>query len=397
MNSKTSLLLVGIGGYGNSYVSALLDSIHHQNLFSITGAVDPNPAACERLGELKSRGVQIHPSLESFYSAGQADMAVICSPLHLHADQTCFALEHGSHILCEKPLCATPDQAKQMAAAQKQAKKHVGIGYQWSYSRAIQQLKADILAGTLGKPIRLRTLSLWPRDEAYYLRNRWAGRKRDANGTWILDSPVNNACAHHLHNMLYILGDKPGSSVVPQSLVAELYRGHAIENYDTAAVRAITRDGVQILFIVSHVIDWTTGPDFQFEFERATVEFADGEDAVISARFRDGTIKNYGSPQEERMQKLWWTIEAIHRSEESLCGIDAASAHTRCVWAIQQSMPEITQFDPATIDATGPAGHRKIAVRGLAAALRDSYDRWKLPSELGLPWARAGNTVAVES
>jgi predicted dehydrogenase len=397
MNPKTSLLLVGIGGYGNSYVSALLDSIHHQNMFSIAGAVDPNPAACERLDELKSRGVPIHSSLESFYSTNRADLAIICSPLHLHAAQTCFAMERGSHVLCEKPLCATPDQAKQMAASQKQFKKHVGIGYQWSFSRAIQQLKADILAGSLGKPIRLRTLSLWPRDEAYYLRNRWAGRKRDGNGTLILDSPVNNACAHHLHNMLYVMGNRRGSSIVPQSLVAELYRGHAIENYDTAAVRATTSDGVQILFIVSHAIDWTTGPNFQFEFERATVEFTDGEDAAISARYGDGSVKNYGSPHEERMQKLWWTIEAIHRNEESLCGIEAASAHTRCVWAIQQSMPEISSFDSASIEISGPVGHRTIFVRGLAAALRDCYDRWKLPSEAGLPWARAGNTVPVES
>ena len=51
-------------------------------------------------------------------------------------------------------------------------------------------------------------MPLWPRDERYYSRNGWAGVKRTNDGTWILDSPTNNACAHFLHNMFYVLGDR---------------------------------------------------------------------------------------------------------------------------------------------------------------------------------------------
>jgi len=41
------------------------------------------------------------------------------------------------------------------------------IGYQWSYSEGIQSLKKDILSGLFGKPIRMKSLCLWPRDFAY--------------------------------------------------------------------------------------------------------------------------------------------------------------------------------------------------------------------------------------
>ena len=41
-------------------------------------------------------------------------------------------------------------------------KKIVAIGYQWSFSDAIQKLKADVIAGIFGKPRRLKTLVLWP-------------------------------------------------------------------------------------------------------------------------------------------------------------------------------------------------------------------------------------------
>ena len=128
----------------------------------------------------------------------------------------------------------------------------VAIGYQWSFSPAIQRLKGDIAAGVFGAPKRLKTIVLWPRDETYYSRNRWAGKQRDEAGNPIFDSPVSNACAHYLHNMLYVLGDAVDRSAIPSRVSAELYRAHPIENYDTAALRCWTDRGVEILFIVSH-------------------------------------------------------------------------------------------------------------------------------------------------
>ena len=159
---------------------------------------------------------------------------------------------HGSHVLCEKPLCVTPDQAREMMRARDAAGRQVSIGYQWSFSPVIQRLKRDILAGVLGEPRRLSTMVLWPRDETYYRRNRWAGRLYTGQGHPVFDSPVNNACAHYLHNMLYVLGDRVDASAAPARVTAELYRANGIETYDTAALRCWTSGGVEIVFVVSH-------------------------------------------------------------------------------------------------------------------------------------------------
>ena len=45
----------------------------------------------------------------------------------------------------------------------------------------------------------------WPRYFNYYARNNWAG-KLAMNGTWVFDSPVNNACAHYLNLALFWAG-----------------------------------------------------------------------------------------------------------------------------------------------------------------------------------------------
>ena len=400
MSRRISIVLVGIGGYGNSYVSALLDS-PKQDAFLVVGAVDPSPTSCKRLAEIEARGIPVYASLESFYDENRADLAIISSPLHFHASQTRLALTNGSHVLCEKPLCVTPDDAIQMSQLQVESGKEVVVGYQWSFSEAIQKLKRDILEDVLGKPIRLRTLVLWPRDEAYYHRNKWAGAKRSTDGNWVLDSPANNACAHFLHNMLYVLGDRVDTSALPSAVNAELYRAYPIQNFDTAAIRCITADDVELLFLTSHAVGQRTGPRFIYEFENAVVTYFDGLSPDITATFHDGLTKNYGSPERDKMRKLWLTIAAVENGDtigtNSICSIEAAAAQTRCSWAAVLSSPEITVLPATFVETQIETGARQLVVDGLAEDLIACHEQGKLPSELGFAWANAGKTIALES
>jgi predicted dehydrogenase len=394
MNDPLTVALVGIGGFGNHYVSALLDA-PDQDSVRLLGAIDPLPQACGRLAELESRKVPIYPSLQAFHDVTAADLVVISSPLHLHAEQTIAALQQKSHVLCEKPLCAIPAQAKLMLQARDSAQRQVAIGYQWSFSNAIQQLKADVLSGEFGRPRRFRSLVLWPRDQAYYRRNRWAGAQTDPSGAWILDSPVNNACAHYLHNMLYLLGNRVDRSAVPARVQAELYRANPIQNYDTAVLRCITDDQVELLFVTSHATGSLRGPVFRFEFERATVDFSVDTGSTIVAHFADGREKDYSTPNEPRDRKLWLTIEAIRRGRPTVCGIEAASAHTQVVFAAQHSAP-ICPFPDSLVSELQSDGHRRIVVQALDAALERCYAQWRLPSELALPWASPAREVQIQ-
>ena len=165
---EVSVVAVAIGGYAAGYVRLLLDEGPDRNV-RLVGAVDPTVNRQPRgdvqgaADELRARGVPLYDDLASFYRRNSADLAVIASPIHMHAPQTREALAAGSHVLCEKPLAATIQDARRMADAQAAAERFIVVGYQWSFSPAIQGLKADILAGRLGRPISLRTLVFWPR------------------------------------------------------------------------------------------------------------------------------------------------------------------------------------------------------------------------------------------
>src|ERR1700728_2663986 len=151
MDGVKTVALVGLGGYGYIYVNALLDPRAASKVSFVAG-VDPAFEACTRLAELKEKRIPTFRSLEEFCAAGRADLVILSTPLQLHCEQSCFALAHGSHVLSEKPLGAHPDQARQMIEVRDRTGLQLAIGYQWSYSAAIQNLKRDISAGRYGRP-----------------------------------------------------------------------------------------------------------------------------------------------------------------------------------------------------------------------------------------------------
>ncbi len=393
MAENVTVVVVALGGYGMVYLEGLLDRKVDPHV-TIVGGVDPEPERCTRLAELRGLGVPIYATLEEFYAAHEADLAIISSPIQLHCPQTCLALQHGSHVLCEKPLGATVQEGAEMIRAREEAQRFVSIGYQWSFTRTIQQLKHDVRSGELGAPLRLKTIALWPRDESYYKRNSWAGKQLDSQGRWVLDSPANNALAHYLHNMLYILGEHVDTSVRPTRVVAELYRANDIQNFDTFAARIYTEVGAEVLFYGSHAVDEEVGPLMCYEFEKATVTYS-GWHSEFVARWRDGRQKSYGAPDPDYLDKMWQAIASVRSGDKPVCGIEAAMAHTLCINGMQESMGDIVSLPSSMVLTKGEPGKRLTYAPAVGQGLLQAYEQNALPSELGLEWAVRGEEVEL--
>jgi len=393
VSDTVTIALVGICGYGGYYVNHILNGAEGRNVKCVA-AVDPKPERCGRLAELKALGAQVYPDLETFYKNDTADLVVISTPTHLHCPLTCLALAQGSNVLCEKPVAATVQECLQMVEAEERARRFAAIGYQWSFSDAVQALKQDILAGELGRAIRMKTLVLWPRGMKYYGRNDWAGALKTEDGAWILDSPANNATAHYLHNMLYVLGDTSRTSARPVSVQAELYRANEIGNHDTAAIRCGTEAGAEVLFYTSHAVHSVVGPVACYEFEKGVVSFERDVGSNFVARFHDGRTRVYGNPDGEIAHKIWRSVEAVRTGKPVLCAARAAMSQTLCINGAQDSMPGIVVFPGDLIEMQGEGDTAVTCVKGLQAALVQCFAQGILPSEHGgIPWASEGKIV----
>jgi hypothetical protein len=176
-------------------------------------------------------------------------------------------------------------------------------------------------------------------------------------------------------------------------VTAELYRAHPIHNYDTGILRCVTDGGAQLLFIASHATQARRGPVFCYEFEKGTVRYDYDAGREIVGEFADGSRKSYGSPDGDSARKLWEALGAIREGRPVVCGLEAASAQTACMWGAQQSVSDIPQFPDSLVHVEGEPGSRKTWVAGLDADLNRCYDLWRLPAELGASWAKQGKEV----
>ena len=331
------ILLVGTGGFAAGYIKTLLEKTDDTVVWA--GAVDPFITE-ENRQLLQENHIPLYTSMEEYYVNQKADLTIICTPTYLHKEQCIYALSQGSNVLCEKPVAPTEAEGREMLAAEETYGKFIAIGFQWSFCQAILDLKKDILAGVLGKPLGLKTAIAWPRDLKYYGRSTgWAGSVM-RNGHLVLDSIASNACAHYLQNLLFMLGGAMDESAEVSSVQGKCLRANAIENFDTCTLKMETAAGVKLYFAASHAVEQQRNPIFEYRFEKATVRYAAAKDATIQAEFTDGTVKDYGVPAHASdFSKLWECVKAIRQGERPACTVKTALPHTMCIEKLYRQIP----------------------------------------------------------
>lgn len=168
-------------------------------------------------------GCRFTPSFDDVLAA-KVDIVDICLPPHLHYSASSRALEAGHHVICEKPLVSSLEEADQLAAVVEASGRKLFPVFQYRYGLAMAQIRGLIDAGLAGRPYVATLETHWNRDSAYYAidwRGTWAGEKGGA----VLGHAI------HIHDLLTaILG--PVASVH-----AELdTRVNPIETEDCAAL-----------------------------------------------------------------------------------------------------------------------------------------------------------------
>jgi predicted dehydrogenase len=81
----------------------------------------------------------------------------VATPNNTHYEITRTALEHGLHVVCEKPLCFSVADAEELAALAGARQKIVGVTYGYAGHQLIEQAREMVAAGELGE-IRLVNL-----------------------------------------------------------------------------------------------------------------------------------------------------------------------------------------------------------------------------------------------
>ncbi|MCX6081382.1 MAG: Gfo/Idh/MocA family oxidoreductase [Chloroflexi bacterium] len=126
----------------------------------------------EAEGLARQYNVKIYPDLASMLP--DVDVVDICTPTHLHCEMTLEAAAAGKHIVCEKPLARSTEQALEMILACRKAGVRLLVAHVVRFFNEYSLAKASVMRGEIGKPgvIRLSRGSFRPKKPA---------------GNWFLD------------------------------------------------------------------------------------------------------------------------------------------------------------------------------------------------------------------
>jgi predicted dehydrogenase len=84
-------------------------------------------------------------------SSSNVDIVVICTPTKFHAQAAKNALQHGKHVLCEKPLARSAAEAREIVVAAAQTRKILKTGFNYRHMAHVRRAKELIDAGALGE------------------------------------------------------------------------------------------------------------------------------------------------------------------------------------------------------------------------------------------------------
>lgn len=184
-------------------------AVRHAQLLSsgeIAGAklvcvCDIDKSRAESFG--KKHNVPYFADLDSMMKecGDKIDIVSILTPSGCHAQNTLEVAPYKKHIIVEKPMALTLEDADKMIESCDKFGIRLFVVKQNRYNLPVQKLREALEAGRFGKIVMGSVRVRWCRDNAYYKQDSW-------RGTWAQDGGVfTNQASHHIDLLEWMLGD----------------------------------------------------------------------------------------------------------------------------------------------------------------------------------------------
>jgi predicted dehydrogenase len=224
--------VIGLGWAGQQHVAAF-DAHPGTKVVALAGLEAPARAKLAAQYEIEHDVAEWEDLLE----VGNLDAVSVCVPTFLHAPIAIAALEHGIHVLCEKPIALNATEADAMVQAARTADRVLEVAFNHRQRGDIQELKAVIDAGRLGRPYYAK--AWWLRRTGIPTVGSWFTRAELAGGGPLVDIGV-----HVLDYSLFLLGnpDVRAVSASTYDLLASAGFGSSPTSAKTGATDAKTFD-----------------------------------------------------------------------------------------------------------------------------------------------------------
>ncbi len=153
------VLRVGLAGVG-SVSRTILPEIEAAPNVKLAAVADIRQEPLDRCRE--RYGAEGYTSVEAMCEDPNIDAVWICTPNMHHAEHAVIAAEHGKHVICEKPMAVTLDQAKGMVDAVERNGVRYVQGHSKIFDAPIRRMREVVSGGELGRVIQINTWEYKP-------------------------------------------------------------------------------------------------------------------------------------------------------------------------------------------------------------------------------------------
>lgn len=192
---KIKFAVIGAGHIGKRHAE-MIQRNDESELVALIDSANPESL------NIAHFNVPFFQSLDQFLESGIAvDVVNVCTPNGLHAEHSLKALEHGKHVVCEKPMGLSKAECESIIYKSLQMSKQVFCVMQNRYSPPSVWIKEVVQKGILGDIFLVQLNCYWNRDERYYKQDSWKGKKQLDGGTLFTQF------SHFIDIMFWLFGD----------------------------------------------------------------------------------------------------------------------------------------------------------------------------------------------
>jgi len=187
--------IIGVGGMGTFHARYLQAGEVRRAV--LTAVCDVDPARLQPFAGLKT-----FTGSGELVRSGLADAVLIATPHYDHTRVGIDALEHGLHVLVEKPISVHKVDCQRLIAAHSDRRLVFGAMFQMRTDPRYRKIKQLVEGGELGEILRTNwIITEWFRTEAYYASGGWRATWRGEGG-----GVLTNQCPHNLDIFQWIAG-----------------------------------------------------------------------------------------------------------------------------------------------------------------------------------------------
>jgi predicted dehydrogenase len=175
---------IGLVGVGAAAQINHIPALKKTEGLELVALVDRDPEKAQRVAQ-KFGVPRALDRLDELLADESVDVVDLCTPNFLHAPMAQAALEAGKHVLCERPLARSADEAMAMSKAAKKAERLLLCAVQHRFRPDAQLLKRFVEKGDLGAIFQAK--AGWLRQRTTWDSDEWRRQKRESGGGVVLD------------------------------------------------------------------------------------------------------------------------------------------------------------------------------------------------------------------